>query len=150
MLDITHYYTVEIIDKYMLTFFFTISPQILAKWNDSDCEQSALFPISMGSVRKHSQHECSVTAEFDWKLGGTMMNVRTRLVISSFGCDLLPAPFKAGVWSAVLRGSSTWQTGALLWVTVSSVCLWQRLSSLSALKLALKPIGNGSFIIHLS
>lgn len=44
----------------------------------------------------------------------------------------------------------TWQTGELRWVTVCvSVCLWQRLSSFSSLKLASEPIGNGSFIIHL-
>lgn len=31
-------------------------------------EQSALFSVSRTSFKKHSQHECSLTTELDWKL----------------------------------------------------------------------------------
>lgn len=82
---------------FALVFFFTqftansiiwisvcLFKQFSHKYSPSEMSQtmnSALFPISMASVRKHSQHECSITAEFDWKLGGVMMSVHTRLLI---------------------------------------------------------------------
>lgn len=109
-------------------------------------ECSLFYKHNIRSMRAASQLSVSR------KLGGTMIKVHTGLLISksSSGCELLSVPLKAAVWSAVLKGPSTWQTGKPLWVTVGfSVCLWQRLSSFSALKLASEPIGNGSFIIYL-